>query len=87
MLKNAMGQLGENMNFFVFDDIESENKRISDPYLRGNVQISIKNKDYKWRTPLGTLLPLKTCPADGERMNGAWDYCPWDGEKLIGGKK
>src|ERR1043165_2964858 len=38
MLKNAMGQLGENMNFFVFDDIESENKRISDPYLRGNVQ-------------------------------------------------
>jgi len=37
----------------------------------------------RWRTPLGSLLPLKICPKDGEGMNGAWNFCPWDGEKLI----
>jgi hypothetical protein len=83
ILKNAMGQLGENMNFFVFTDKKSNNKRVSDPYLKGNVQINIKDKIYKWRTPLGSLLPMKICPKDGEAMNGAWDYCPWDGEKLV----
>ncbi len=86
LLKNSMGQLGENMNFFVFPDIDG-NKRISNPYLKGCVTIKIKDKEYKWRTPLGTLMPQKVCPKDGELMNGAWEFCPWDGEKLIEIKK
>lgn len=86
MLKNAMGQLGENMNFFVFSDNDGS-KRISNPYSKGYVIIKIKDKEYKWRTPLGTLLPQKFCPKDGDLMNGAWDFCPWDGEKLIEIKK
>ena len=83
VLKNAMGQLGENMNFFVFTDRKENNKRVSDPYLKGNVQINIQNKEYKWRTPLGTLMPLKYCPKDKEEMIGSWEYCPFDGEKLL----
>lgn len=82
MLKNVMGQLGENMNFFVFSDYDGD-KRISNPYSKGYVVIKIQDKEYKWRTPLGTLLPQKSCPKDGELMNGAWDFCPWDGEKLV----
>ena len=83
VLKNAMGQLGENMNFFVFNDKKENNKRVSDPYQKGILQINIQNKEYKWRTPFGTLMPLKYCPKDKEEMNGSWEYCPWDGAKLI----
>lgn len=83
VLKNSMGQLGENMNFFVFSDQKDNQKRVSDPYVKGAVQVNILNKEYKWRTPLGTLMPLKYCPKDKEELNGSWEYCPWDGEKLI----
>ena len=83
VLKNAMGQLGENMNFFVFSDKKENGKRVSDPYAKGNVQLNVRNKEYKRRTPLGTLMPLKYCPKDKEDMNGSWEYCPWDGEKLL----
>jgi hypothetical protein len=83
VLKNAMGQLGENMNFFVFSDKKENGKRVSDPYAKGNVQLNVRNKEYKWRTPLGTLMPLKYCPKDKEDMNGSWEYCPWDGGKLL----
>jgi len=51
------------------------------------VRLSINKNEYKWRTPLGSLMPVKTCPKDGEKMSGAWDYCPFDGEKLIDSKK
>lgn len=82
ILVNMIGQLGENMHFFVFDDITSKGLRISDPYANGSVTLKCHNEEYKWRTPLGSLLAPKYCPVDNEEMSGAWKYCPFHGDEL-----
>ncbi len=82
IFKNMMGQLGENMNIFVFSDQTKKGKRISDPYFKGGLTFMLGETEYQWRTPLGSLIPEKICPKDDEKLNGAWDYCPWHGEKL-----
>lgn len=84
MMQNMMGQLGENMNFFVFDDFKKKEQfRIADPYAIGSVQIKFTDQKYMWRTPIGALLPEKICPIDGELLDGSWKYCPHHGEPLI----
>jgi len=83
ILKNMMGQLGENMNFFVFTDIKDKDKRVADPITNGFIQLNFCNKEYKWKVPIGSLLPLKRCPIDNELMDGSWNYCPWHGDKLV----
>jgi hypothetical protein len=83
VLKGMMGKLGENMHFFVFSDLNDEEDRISDPFAKGNVHLQVNNKEFFWRTPLGSLVPQKICPKDQEKLNGAWDYCPFHGDKLM----
>ncbi len=82
ILKNIMGQLGENMNFYVFTDIKNKKERVADPYSEGYIHLTFCDKKFTWKTPVGSLLPAKICPVDGEKLNGAWKYCPWHGEKL-----
>jgi len=83
ILKNMMGQIGENMNFYVFKDENDKKLRIADPYIEGHVRLNYYTQKKQWRTPLGSLLPLKKCTIDNELMNGAWKYCPWHGIELI----
>ncbi len=83
ILKNAMGQLGENMHFFVFEDISKKNKRNFDPMKVGLISVKVVEKKYEWKTPVHALLPLKKCPEDNVELNGAWSYCPFHGNKLI----
>lgn len=83
ILKNMMGQLGENMNFFVFKDIKDKDKRVADPLSNGFIHLNFCKKENKWKVPIGSLLPLKKCPFDNELMDGSWNYCPWHGEKLV----
>lgn len=82
MFKNMMGKLGENMNFFVFHDKNGDDSRIFNPYLEGEMKVRFSNQEYTWRTPIGSLMPLKLCPEDNELLNGSWKYCPWHGTKL-----
>ena len=81
MLKNMIGEMGENMHFFVFKDIVSK-KRIADPLVDGEVVLNSMGDEYSWSTPLGALLPPKKCPEDGEPMSGGWKYCPYHGKEL-----
>lgn len=83
IVKNMMGQLGENMNFYVFSDVKEKNKRVADPLDQGNIQLNFINKEYKWKLPLSSLLPPLKCPVDNEPMDGTWNYCPWHGTKLV----
>ncbi|GAA4280384.1 hypothetical protein [Gaetbulibacter aestuarii] len=83
ILKNMMGQLGENMNFYVFSDRKDSNERLADPLTKGQIQLAYCKKNFIWKFPIGSLLPLKTCPVDNELLNGSWNYCPFHGEALI----
>jgi len=82
ILKSAMGQMGENMHFFVFED-QPKKKRNFDPLAEGEISLQVIDTKYSWPTPVEALLPLKLCPIDAAEWNGAWNYCPIHGNELV----
>jgi len=83
MMENMLGSLGENMHFFIYDDMDENNNRRFDPFAEGAVKVISNDEEFKFRTPLSSLIPRKVCPADKELLNGGWKYCPWHGDKLV----
>jgi hypothetical protein len=82
VLANMLGPMGQNMHFFLFPAKNSAGKDIAHATKEGTFSVKFDNRDYKFRTPLGSLLPQKVCPVDGEKMSGAWKFCPWHGVEL-----
>ena len=80
---NMLGPMGENMHFLVFPAHGSDGQKITNALEEGFFTVMTSGNSFTFRLPLGSLLPPKYCPVDGEEMNGAWNYCPWHGEKLI----
>jgi hypothetical protein len=83
VLINMIGQMGENMHFFVFEDLTKTGKRLADPNADGQLQVNVMDEEYIWQTPLPSLLPPKFCPVDKEEMKGSWKYCPYHGDELL----
>ncbi|MCF2858749.1 hypothetical protein L1286_14775 [Pseudoalteromonas sp. SMS1] len=86
ILQGAMGNMGLNFHFFIFDDSDNKGARVVDPHQEGNFVMSLKNKagveltaDFK--TPLNSLFVPRVCP-NGEEAHVSWKYCPWSGKKL-----
>jgi len=79
---NLLGPMGENMQIFVFPVADSKGQKIADATKEGSFTVLLDGKEFKWRLPLGSLLPSKTCPACGEKLSGAYKFCHWDGTKL-----
>jgi len=82
MLQNLMGQMGQHMYIFAFPGKAKDGRAMADPKEKGSFAVVLDGKEYKWRLPLGALLPPKTCPTCKEKLNGAYSFCPWDGQKL-----
>lgn len=76
-----MGSYGQNINLVVFDVSQNPESR-PNPTDTGRYYMKFFNKDYSFRLPVGSFLPPKYCPVDGEKYKGHWDYCPFHGNKL-----
>ncbi|MFC4632386.1 hypothetical protein ACFO3O_00590 [Dokdonia ponticola] len=82
-LANMVGQLGEQMIFYVFrNDLEDGTTAIS-PYNKGKLLVKVNDTDFIYRLPLQSMVEKKICPEDQEQLNGNWEYCPWHGTELI----
>jgi hypothetical protein len=82
-LAGMVGQLGEQMIFYVFkNDLEDGTTAIS-PYNTGKLDVKVNGTGFIYRLPLQSMVEKKTCPKDQEQLNGNWEYCPWHGTKLI----
>ncbi len=79
---NILGPFGENMHFFLFPAKNGGVEYIAQAKMEGGFTVKMGEREFKWRLPLGSVLPPKICPIDGEKLNGAWKYCPWHGVKL-----
>jgi hypothetical protein len=77
-----VGPLGENMQFFVFPAQDKSGQTIAEATKDGVFFVELGEKEFRWRLPLGALLPPRTCPVCKEKLNGSYKYCPWDGTKL-----
>jgi hypothetical protein len=82
MMANMLGALGESMHFFVFPSHGKEGAIIAQANKEGVFYAEIGKQEFRWKLPLGSVLPRKTCPTCKESMSGAYKYCPFDGTKL-----
>lgn len=82
VLGNMLGSIGQNLHFYVFPTKNKEGAILMEAKKEGSFTFKLGGSEFKWKLPIGSLLPLKTCPVDGEELNGAWKYCPWHGTVL-----
>ena len=83
---SAMGNLGNNMHFFVLEDRTADINRLVDPYKKGKLSIQLKRTDNTpisgdIELPLNSLFVPRQCP-NGKPAHISWNYCPWSGERL-----
>ena len=86
ILTAAMGNLGNNLHFFVLDDAANGADRLIDPYLPGELQTVVERKGGQslqatLELPLDALYIPRTCP-NGKPAHISWKFCPWSGKKL-----
>lgn len=82
VLVNMLGPLGQNMHFILFPAKNNKSEDIANVLKEGTFIVKLDSREFKWRLPLGSLLPRKICPVDGEKFNGAWKFCPFHGNEL-----
>jgi hypothetical protein len=79
---NMLGNMGQNLHFYVFPGKDPQNKWIADPLENGEFTVVLDDKNYRWKLPLTSLFPMVVCDKCKENCSGAWSYCPWCGTKL-----
>lgn len=82
VMASMLGPMGQNMNFLVFPSRDKSGAAIADESREGVFYLEVGKKEFRWRLPLGSILPHKTCPVCKEILSGAYKYCPYDGTKL-----
>jgi len=84
-LKPAMAAMGgaamQGMEFVVFP-AKADGKPLIDALQPGTVQVALYDQTYRFRTPLGSLLPVKVDAKTGEEFPGNYSFNPFTGEKL-----
>ncbi len=82
-LAGMVGQLGEQMIFYVFKNNLEDGTTAISPYNTGKLDIKVNDAGFIYRLPLQSMVEKKICSEDQEQLNGNWEYCPWHGTKLI----
>jgi hypothetical protein len=82
MLAGVIGQLGDNLNFYVFPAGSEDGARPFDPIGQGRVMIELDGLSYEFRLPLGSLLNPRFDPDTGEEFPGKYLYSPYSGRRL-----
>ena len=82
LLSNMLGALGENLHFFVFPSKAKDGRLIADPTKEGTLEVTLNATSFKYRLPLGSVLPPVYDPATGENFPGNYKFNPYTGDKL-----
>jgi hypothetical protein len=82
MMENNMGRLGKNLDFYVFPAKSRSGQVFGKASVAGLLNIEVVGASFSWRLPLGSLLAAKTCSRCGEKLSGAFSYCPYDATAL-----
>ena len=82
VLANMLGDFGKHASFFVFEGKAKNGLRRVDPKKPGVLIARFAGEDFRWRLPLGSLLPPKICPKCKESFPGNYSFCPFDATPL-----
>jgi hypothetical protein len=77
-----LGEFGKGMELVCFKGKDDTGARLLDPRKKGQLLVTYGGKEYKWRLPLGSLLPPKYDAESGEKFPGNFLFSPYTGAKL-----
>jgi hypothetical protein len=80
-LAGALGPIGAGMEFILYPNKQGTAKLV-DELQAGQVSFALYEQTYKWRLPLGSLLPGKLDPKTNEDFPGNYQFNPYTGDKL-----
>lgn len=75
------GPLGQAMELVIFP-AKAEGKPLIDAMQTGVLQVTFFDQTYKWRLPLGSVLPARVDAKTGEEFPGNYQFNPYTGDKL-----
>ncbi len=81
VLAAGLGQFGQQMHLAIFSN-RNDGKPLLDASQSGNLNIKVYDEEFRWRLPLGSLLPEKRDSKTGEAFPGNYNFNPYTGEKL-----
>lgn len=97
MLAANLGELGKNMQLFVYENRSKDGKASLSPYQAGGLRVTLtpfmpapaegakpvaaKPAVFDFETPLDSLHVPRRC-GNGRAAHISWQFCPWDGKKL-----
>ena len=87
VLGSAMGNLGQNFNFYAFSATDEDGNRVASPFDSGIVQVRMSGREgspatvLEFEAPLDSLFEPRICP-NGKPAHISWNFCPWDGSRL-----
>ncbi|MDI9239223.1 hypothetical protein QLQ15_09900 [Lysobacter sp. LF1] len=82
VLGSMIGQLGNNLHFFVFPAKGKDGKPLADPLAPGKVSVQLGQARYDFTTPLGSLLTPQRDPRTGQTFPGSYRFNPYTGSQL-----
>jgi hypothetical protein len=82
LMANMLGEFGKNLTFFVFEGKGRDGSRRVDPLKPGSLIVKVNAEEFRWRLPLGSLLPQRICPKCNETFPGNYTFCPYDATPL-----
>jgi len=82
MFKNLLGEMGDNLQFYVFPGKGADGKRLANPVGSGSFNITLGDESYSYRLPLGSLLIPRRDPSTGEVFPGSYRFNPYTGTEL-----
>lgn len=81
ILGGMLGQFGDGTEFFAFEGKDKNGNRLIDPMKEQRFTLTLENS-YKYRLPLGSLLPKKMDPTTREEFPGNYKFNPFTGARL-----
>lgn len=82
VMSNMLGEFGKNITFIVTEGKKKDGSRRIDPTKPGGLLVKLNADEFRWRLPLGSLLPEKVCPKCNETFSGSYAFCPFDATLL-----
>ena len=81
LMAGMLGQMGQGLEFIIYPNTKA-GKKIIDPRAAGTLEAKFFDATFRWRLPLGALMPPKVDPQTGEEFPGNYGFNPFTGEKL-----
>jgi hypothetical protein len=83
VMKNLLGNLGQQMEMVVFADADANGRTLMREDGTGDASLSMSARTFTWHLPLASLLPPMEDRDNGDTFPGDYAYSPFSGRKLV----